>query len=340
MAGKKAKRNILITVLLIVLPVAAALICLGIGRIMYTPGETVRNVWSVITAGRDSIEKNVYSVLFNMRLPRIILAVLCGSGMALAGCAFQSLFSNVMATPDTLGVAAGASFGAVLAILFDAGLILVQASALVMGVAAVLLTMTFSIKREGSSTVMIILSGIICSSLFQALTSLVKYVADTDSKLPAITYWLLGSLVNANYRSLALGGPFIILGILIIFLLRWKLNILILPEDEIRSLGNNLKLLRILIIGSATMITASCISMCGQIGWVGLLVPHICRMLTGGDHRRLVPACISFGAVFMLIIDTIARAATAAEIPISILTAIIGAPIFVILLRRTGGSMR
>jgi len=340
MTRKNAKRNILVGAILVIVPIAAALVCLGIGRIMYSPGETARSVWSVLAQGRDGVEKNVYSVLFNMRLPRIILAVLCGSGMAVAGCAFQSLFSNVMATPDTLGVAAGASFGAVLAILFDAGLILVQASALLMGVAAVLLTMTFSIKREGSSTVMIILSGIICSSLFQALTSLVKYVADTDSKLPEITYWLLGSLVNANYKSLSLGAPFIIAGIAVIFLLRWKLNILVLSEDEIRSLGNNLTLLRVLIIGSATMITASCISMCGQIGWIGLLVPHICRMLTGGDHRRLVPACISFGAVFMLVIDTVARAATAAEMPISILTAVIGAPIFVALLRRTGGSMR
>lgn len=340
MAHAAAKRNIVITILLIAAPIVTALICLGIGRISYSPSQTATYVWRVIAAGRDGIEKTAYSVLFGMRLPRIILAMLCGSGMAVAGCAFQSLFSNVMATPDTLGVAAGASFGAVLAILFGAGLLLVQASALAMGVAAVLLTVSFSRKREGASTVMIILSGIICSSLFQALTSLVKYVADTDSKLPAITYWLLGSLVNANYRSLTLGAPFIVLGILVILLLRWKLNILVLSEDEIRSLGNNLRLLRVLIIGSATMITASCISMCGQIGWVGLLVPHICRMLTGGDHRRLVPACISFGAVFMLAIDTVARAATAAEIPISILTALVGAPIFVLLLRRTGGSLR
>ena len=295
---------------------------------------------SMAVSGRGSVDPQLYSVLIGLRLPRIILAMLAGAGMALAGCSFQSLFSNVMATPDTLGVTAGASFGAVLAILLGGGMVTVQLSALAMGLGAVALTMAVGTRGRSGSTVSMILAGIIVSSMFQAFTSLVKYVADPDSKLPAITYWLMGSLTNASYQSLWLGAPFILAGILVLYMLRWKLNILVLSDDEIRSLGSRLPLLRGVVIAASTMITASCISMCGQVGWVGLLVPHFCRLLVGGDHRRLVPACISLGAVFLLVIDTVARAATAAEIPISILTALIGAPVFLFMMRKAEGLSR
>lgn len=325
------------TALLWALPVLTAILCLGVGRIQYTPLEIVQSLWKLAVSGRDSVDSQVYSVLINIRLPRVLLAVLAGGGLAVAGCAFQSLFSNVMATPDTLGVAAGASFGAALAILVGFNMVGVQLSALVTGFIAVALTYLISRKRGGSSTVMMILGGMVVSSLFQALTSLIKYVADPDSKLPAITYWLLGSLANINYRSLLLGAPFILAGVSLLFALRWKLNILALSEDEIRSLGNNVLGLRLTVAAASTMITASCISMCGQVGWVGLLVPHICRMLLGGNNRDLIPASISLGAVFMLVIDTVSRSATAAEIPISILTAVIGAPFFILLLRKSGG---
>lgn len=185
-------------VVLVMLPILTALFCLGVGRIAYTPGQVASGLWNIALHGRDAVDSQTYSVLINIRLPRVLLATLCGSGMALAGCAFQSLFSNVMATPDTLGVAAGASFGAALALLFGWGLVAVQFSALTMGVIAVAVTIGISARRDGASTVMIILSGIIVSSLFQAFVSLIKYVADPDSKLPAITYWLLGSLVSRN----------------------------------------------------------------------------------------------------------------------------------------------
>ena len=185
---------------------------------------------------------------------------------------------------------------------------------------------------------MIVLSGMVISALFEALVSLLKYVADPEEVLPTITYWLMGSLSSVSYRSLALGMPMIAAGILIIYLLRWRLNILSLNEDEAYSMGVNVKFLRLLLIVAATMVTASCVSMCGKLGWVGLLIPHVARMLRGNNNRYVVPACISLGAVFMLVIDTLARSATEAEIPISILTAIIGAPFFIGLLRKTGGG--
>ena len=292
----------------------------------------------ILTAGPDSVEPQVYSVLINVRLPRINLAVLCGAGLAVSGAAFQSIFSNALATPDTLGVAAGASFGAALALMLKAGLIVVQLTALTVGFVAVVLTYLISRQRQGVSTVMVVLSGMVIASLFEAGISIIKFVADTESQLPAITYWLMGSLSNTNYRSLALGAPFIMIGIGVIFALRWKLNVLMLSEEEAKTMGVNVKLMRVIVALAATMITASCVSMCGQVGWVGLLIPHICRMLFGSNNRQVVPASISLGASFLLIMDTVARSATAAEIPISILTAMIGAPFFILLLKKTGGA--
>ena len=174
-------------------------------------------------------------------------------------------------------------------------------------------------------------------SLFNALVSLVKFVADEESQLPAITYWLMGGLNSAGYPTLKLGAPPILLGILILFLLRWRLNLLPLSEDEAKSSGVNVISLRGITVVCATAITASCVSMCGQVGWVGLLIPHMCRMKFGSNHLSLIPASISLGAAFMIVVDTIARSATASEIPISILTAVIGAPFFIILMRRSGG---
>lgn len=317
------------------LPILTGILTLGIGRIWISPSEILSAVVGVFS---DHSEYSALTgmTLWNLRLPRILLAALVGAGLSTAGCAFQSLFANPLATPDTLGVASGASFGAALGLLMGMGLIGVQCTALLMGGAAVALTwISGSGKNRGLST--IVLAGIMMGSLFTALVSLVKFVADEESQLPAITYWLMGGLNHASYKSLLLGAPPIIVGILILFLLRWRMNLLPLSEDEARSSGVNISSMRGITVLCATMITASCVSMCGQVGWVGLLIPHMCRMKFGSNHLSLLPASISFGAVFMIIVDTIARSASAQEIPISILTAIIGAPFFIILMRRSGG---
>ena len=200
------------------------------------------------------------------------------------------------------------------------------------------MTCTISRLNGKSSIIMVVLAGIVVSSLFEALVSLMKYVADPEEDLPTITYWLMGSMSKATLKGIAVGIPLIIAGILILFLLRWRLNILSLNEDEARSLGVNVKRLRLIVMAAATLVTASGVSMCGQVGWVGLLIPHAARMIYGSDNRKIIPASICLGAAFMVVIDTAARAATAAEIPVSILTAIIGAPFFIILLRKTGGA--
>ena len=316
---------------LVAAPLLAVFIALAVGRIGIAPGDVLQ---SLATGGAAGEQTDI--VVWTMRLPRILLAALVGAGLSAAGCVFQSLFANPLATPDTLGVASGASFGAALALLLGMGLVGIQAVALVFGGTAVLLTwLAGSGKGRGMNT--IVLAGIMISSLFTALVSLVKFVADTESQLPSITYWLMGSLSSAGFDSLLLGAPLIIVGIAVLLLLRWRLNILPLPEDEARATGTNVRLLRGITIACATAITASCVSMCGQVGWVGLLIPHICRMWFGNNHMSLVPVSVSIGAVFMIAVDTLARSVSAAEIPLSVLTAVIGAPFFILLMRRTEG---
>ncbi len=325
-------------IVLALLPLGVAVVCLGIGRYYINLPDTIRVMLSPLNGTVELMDATQVSILFNVRLPRIMLAAFIGAGLAVSGAAFQGLFTNPLATPDTLGVASGASFGAALALMFGMNLISVQLCALAFGVCAIILTHFISRHREKSSVIMVVLSGIVVSSLFQALVSLVKFTADPNDVLPSITYWLMGSLTGVSYSRLVLGLPFITAGTLTIFFLRWRLNIMALSSDEARALGINVKLVRSMIMLASTFVTASCVSMCGQVGWVGLLVPHIARMMYGSNNKVVVPVSISLGAIFMVIIDTLARSATAAEIPISILTAVIGAPFFILLLRKTGGT--
>lgn len=323
------------SIVFIILPFIVAIFALGIGRYQISPADIFISIGAKFTGG-PGLSDMAEMTIWNVRMPRIILAVLVGAGLSVAGCAFQSLFANPLATPDTLGVASGASFGAALGLLFGFGMAGVQLTSLLLGAIAVTLTwLAGSGKSRGLST--IVLSGIMIGSLFNALVSLVKFVADEESQLPAITYWLMGGLNSAGYDTIRLGAPVIIIGVVIMFLLRWRMNLLPLSDDEAKSSGVNIKVLRGITIVCATGITASCVSMCGQVGWVGLLIPHICRMKFGSNHLALVPASISLGAAFMIVVDTIARSVSATEIPVSILTAIIGAPFFIILMRRSGG---
>ncbi|MBR5558649.1 MAG: iron ABC transporter permease [Oscillospiraceae bacterium] len=323
-------------VLLILLPFVAAFAALCIGRYSFiSPAQFLASAKEFIL-GLKPQDGNTYTVLWSIRFPRILTALLVGAGLSAAGCAFQGLFSNPLATPDTLGVASGASFGAVLGLLFGFDLIGVQLLAILMGFAAIVLTYVTGAGREFRMNT-VVLAGIMIGSLFNALVSLVKYVADAESQLPAITYWLMGSLASTGYRSLAMCAPVIIVGLIILFALRWRLNLLPLTEDEARATGTNIMALRLVTAVCAAAITAACISLCGQVGWVGLLIPHICRMKYGNNNMSIIPASISLGAVFMVVVDTAARTLSAAEIPVSILTAIIGAPFFIALMRKSGG---
>ncbi|APT87672.1 FecCD family ABC transporter permease [Corynebacterium flavescens] len=310
---------------------------LMLGRYTLTIGDIYNAAWYRLYG--LSFGEPVDSVVFNLRLPRFLLAALAGAGLASAGTAFQGIFGNPLATPDTLGVTAGTSVGAVSALILNFSLVGVQLLSFVAGIVTVVVTTLIARnKRGGTSVVMLILSGVMVGALASAIMSILKYTADPNNKLPQITYWLMGSLSGASMRTLALGAPFIVVGSAVIFLMRWRLNILALGDDEARAAGMNVPRARGIIIVAATLITAAVVSMCGQVGWVGLLIPHCARMICGNNNRFVVPVGTVLGAIFLVVIDTLARSSMESEIPISVLTAIIGAPFFIYLLRRTGGG--
>lgn len=278
---------------MILLPVAAALICMCIGRMSLPVQEVIRTLAGALFHGKTGSQN--YSIIMNLGLPRILMAVIIGAGLTCAGDTFQALFSNPLATPDILGVSSGTCVGAILAILMSRSILETQLIALVFSLASVWITLRLARNRESQSIVFLVLAGVIISSLFDAVGSLLKYTADPMNELPETTYWLMGSFTSASYKEILIGSPLILIGTLIIYLLRFRLNILSLSEDEAKASGIDLKKTRLIFILAATMITASCVSMCGQVGWGGLLIPHCARMLTGSNNHFVIPVSISLG---------------------------------------------
>lgn len=321
--------------LLVALPCVFCILSLCIGRVETDVITVFKSIVSKFTSAEGSVPA-VETTLWKIRFPRILVSALVGMGLSVSGLVFQSLFSNPLATSDTLGVSGGACFGAVLGILSGFPMALVQLFAFLTGILSLVLTYLGG-RLKNNSTSSLLLSGIMVGALFNALISLVRFLADTETQLPSITYFLMGSFAGKGYTVLMFGVPVICGSLILIYLLRWHLNILVLTEDEIYSLGVNAKALRAVTLILATLIISACVSMCGQVGWIGLLVPHLCRLKLGNDNRRLVPACISVGSILMVITDTVARSLFASEIPVSVLTAIIGAPFFVILLQKNRG---
>ena len=286
---------------------------------------------------QKGLNSQMDTVVWNIRLPRIIMSVLIGAGLSVSGVCLQAMFGNPLVSAHTLGVSYSAGFGAALGILIFNNFLYIQVLATLMGFLGMFITYRMSRKNGQSSILMLVLSGVIVGAVFEALTSLIKFVADPEQKLPAITYWLMGSMAGTSWSDILKAAPFVVVSIAILWLLRWRLNVISLSEDEAISLGINIRQTRILIIITTTVIASVAVSFCGVIAFVGLAVPHLMRMLCGNDHRVLLTANFLGGGIFLLVIDTLARSATATEIPLSILTAVVGAPIFAILLHKTGG---
>ena len=276
------------------------------------------------------------TIVFNVRLPRIMLACLVGCSLSAAGASYQGIFQNPMAAPNILGATAGAAFGAALAILNEGNYLTIMLSAFFFSLLTVAIVYFVSKNAKGSKLLGLILSGIIVSSLFAAGTSYIKLVADPNDQLPAITYWLMGSLSGATRKTVALVLIPMAVGLIPLFLMRWRINVLTLGDEEARTMGINATRLRLFIITFATLVTAASVSVSGMIGWVGLVVPHLARRLVGNNYRHLMPASMLAGAVFMLIVDNVSRNLLQTEIPIGILTAFVGAPFFVYLITRRG----
>lgn len=272
------------------------------------------------------------SVVMDLRLPRTVTAIVVGSALALSGGTYQSIFKNPMCSPDLLGVSSGACIGAAAAILMNGGSFLTQAGAFLGGITAVAITVTIPRLLRNESTVILILTGVVVSGLMSSIMSMLKFTADTDTKLAEITYWTMGSFATVTIRDLLPVLPAVIIPSIVILLMRYRLNVLSLGDNEARSLGVNLQRTRGIFILCSTLISASCICLSGTIGWVGLVIPHTARMVIGSDNERMLPVSMLFGAVFMLVIDIFCRTITASELRIGILTGIIGAPFFIFIL--------
>ena len=274
------------------------------------------------------------SVVIQIRLPRILSAALIGAALSAAGASYQAMFRNPMVSPDLLGASTGACFGAALAILLGASYAVITAGSFLFGLAAVGLTYLVGRLSRMRSNLAMVLAGVMVGSLFSAGTSFIKLVADTNEQLPAITYWLMGALTAVRLDDLHFAMVPILLGLIPLFFLRWRLNLLTISEAEARSMGVNTKLLRLAVIVCATL--AASVSISGMIGWVGLVIPHICRLLIGQNTRLLLPCSMLLGASFLMLVDDLARCLTTGEIPLGILTALVGAPLFLYLIVKGG----
>lgn len=318
-----------------------AIVAAGIGPYRIAPIEVARMIVGRLSGAVDDGE--AATVLFSVRLPRILGAALTGAALSAAGAAYQNLFRNPLVSPDILGVSAGAGLGAVLAILAGLPVVLVELSGFLGGtLAVVLVALVARSLRAHGDVLVLVLAGIVVGSLASAAVSLVKIVADPYQQLPIITYWLLGSLAGIRAEDVAVVAPTVLVGLVPLFLLRWRIGVLSLGEDDARALGVDVRETRVVVIASATLITAAVVAVSGVVGWIGLMVPHTARLLVGNRFDRLLPASILLGAVFTMVVDTVARIAARIEIPIGILTALIGGGLFVWLLthRRGDGAWR
>lgn len=314
--------------------IAVFLFSFSLGRYGVPVIEVVKILFQPLFRYEKTWTSAMETVVWNIRMPRILMACLVGCSLSAAGAAFQGVFQNPMASPDILGASNGAAFGAALAILMGFSSQLITVSAFAVSIASVAAVMFIGRHAKGNRVVGLVLAGIMVGSLFSAGTSYIKLVADPSNQLPQITYWLMGSLSGAKNADVGFAAIPMAIGLIPLLVLRWRINLLTLGDDEARTLGVNTAALRLVVIVCSTLITAASVSFSGMIGWVGLVIPHLCRKMCGSNYRYLMPASCLGGAAFLLAVDDISRNLLAVEIPIGILTAFIGAPFFVYLLCR------
>lgn len=334
MRTQEGKRAHIVLLILAAVLVALFLLSFWLGRYDVPLGEVIRILLSRLFPVAQTWTDNMAIAVLHVRLPRILLACLVGGCLATAGTAYQSVFRNPMAAPDILGASSGACFGAALAILLGFARSGVTASAFCFSLLTVALVYLIAHRTHGSQVMTILLSGVMIGSLFSACTSYVKLVADPSNQLPEITYWLMGSLSGTRLKDVGFAIIPMLIGLVPLYLLRWRINLLTLGEEEAHAMGVNTKRLRLAVVLCATVLTATSVAVSGMIGWVGLVIPHLCRKLVCNDCRHLLPVSTVFGAIFLLLVDNVSRNLLAVEIPIGILTAFVGAPFFLYLMTR------
>ena len=336
----KLIRSRLVLVILLIVLVAIFLWSFTVGRYAIPLPELLTVFFRKMLGLSPTWSATMETVLFNIRIPRIIVALIIGAALAASGAAYQGLFRNPMVSPDILGASAGAGFGAAMAILHSADALTIQLAAFVFGIIAVILTYFISrlIAKGNNSVLVLVLTGMVVTSLFAAFISLAKYTADPNNKLPEISFWLMGGLASITAKNISRSLIPFVIGIIPMLLLRYKLNALSFGEEEAQALGVDTKKIRLIFIICATLLTASAVATGGMIGWVGLIIPHLARMLVGPNYKFMLPASVLLGGAYLLLIDDLSRTIFAVEIPLSILTAIIGAPFFIYLLYKGKGA--
>lgn len=334
------KKSMMAGIVVIVLLIVTILASFNIGRYAVDVKNVVRILFKDIFHFEKTWEDVYETIVWNVRMPRIIAALLVGSSLSVAGATYQGLFKNPMVSPDILGASAGASVGACFMMLLNQNGIIIQVAAFAFGLFAVSLTYSLSkaISKSADMVLMLVLCGLIVSTLFQAFVSIIKYVADTESQLPEITYWLMGSIAKVTYTDIKFFLIPFTLGVAPIMLIRWQLNVMSFGEDEAKAMGVNTRAIRLLCIICSTLLTAGVVSIAGTVGWVGLMIPHLVRFIVGPNNGRLLPMSFLTGALFMLIVDNVCRSALAYEIPLGVLTSLLGAPFFILILYKHRGN--
>ena len=310
---------------IVVIALAVASLCMG--RYSVDIQTTIAILTSPLTGADPTWTSNDYNVIMNIRLPRVA-AFLVGAALALSGASYQGVFQNPLVSPDILGVSYGACVGAALSILLYLNTWQTQLFAFVGGLITVFITVSIPKFMHRHSNVMMVLSGVIVGGFMSSILGLMKYVADPDTQLASIVYWQLGSIAKVDFDVLRYTAPVMIVAAIVLVAMRWRLNLISLGEEEARSLGVDLKRERNIIIIASTLLTASAVSIAGTIGWVGLIIPHVTRRIVGSDNKRLIPTVILVAAAFMILVDLFARNISGYEIPLGILTGLVGAPIF------------
>ena len=320
-----------------VLLLAVVVTAFALGKFPIAPADLLRAVWARLSGTESGLTPAQETVVWNIRLPRVAAGLLVGAGLAAAGAAYQGMFRNPLVSPDILGVSAGAGLGAVLGIYLGLPLAVVQALAFVGGLLAVgTVVGVAGLVRRHDPVLVLVLAGIALGALLGAGISLIKILADPTTQLPSITFWLLGGLNAVTTADLAVTAPVMLVGLVPMALLRWRMNLLSLADEEAQALGISVVRLRLLLVAAATLSTAAAVSLTGIIGWIGLVVPHVARLLVGPNFARLLPASLLLGGGFLVATDTLARTAASIELPLGILTALVGAPFFLFLLARPG----
>lgn len=327
----RALRRIGMLGLLLALLGLAMIHAVSAGRFPVAPLRILEILWhAALGAEAGQMDARIVTLV---RLPRVLLAALSGAALAVGGAALQGVFRNPLVSPQVLGISQGAAFGGALAIFFGFGGAVLLGLSFAFGLAALVLVGLLARIEARTEILSVILSGMVIGALFAALVSIVQFLADPNTSLPAIVYWLMGSFSTATWARLGLAVPGMAAGLAMLWLLRYRLNLLALPEGEARALGVRPERERWIVFAAIALMTGTSVAVAGVIGWIGLVVPHAARMLVGEDHRVLIPASALLGAAYLTFIDTLARSLTAAEIPLGVLTALIGAPVFGMLLR-------